>query len=248
MSLHLWKIPRTLQDNIHRLMQDMFVEKHDVLQKSSPDDVQWPEAPPTVQADKSGGNGKMTPIPTKPMFQRTTCLELDACFLFINPKNTTRKEINGFNSKNLWWSTQFIQLMTTAFHHCCHANGKPMGAENCFILQCLNPCHITNQARAITVTHFDGLGRPIQQVSSRAGGQELNIVRHFECDFLGRQAKEFLPHVNQGQSTGETSMNCKSTHAVHTVLPHCRENKCLDDFSNVANPFSEKSLEASPRS
>lgn len=83
------------------------------------------------------------------------------------------------------------------------------------------------------ITYFDGLGRPIQQIAHQQSGTGKDIVTPIEYDAFGRQTKDYLPYV----PTSSASLDYKST-ALADVLN-------FPQYSGQ-NPFSEKSLEASP--
>ncbi len=99
-----------------------------------------------------------------------------------------------------------------------------------------------------SITYYDGLGRPKQQLSTRAGGQQQDIILPIEYDNLGRQVKDYLPYVNQGQSPGESSLAYRLNTAIIDVLPQYYQNKYPSDFENEVNPYNEKLLERSPLS
>lgn len=89
-----------------------------------------------------------------------------------------------------------------------------------------------NQASQ-SITYFDGLGRPLQQIASKQSANGKNIITPIEYDGFGRQAKDFLPYVNQGASGLDYEANA------------------LTDVMNYAsyagqNPFSQKMFESSP--
>ena len=56
------------------------------------------------------------------------------------------------------------------------------------------------------VTYYDGLGRPVQSISARAGGDRENIVTHMEYDEFGMQPKEYLPWASNGKVPVSTSL------------------------------------------
>ncbi|MBN8643438.1 MAG: type IV secretion protein Rhs [Flavobacteriales bacterium] len=56
------------------------------------------------------------------------------------------------------------------------------------------------QNSAITITYFDGLGRPIQQIANAQSATGKNIVTPMSYDALGRQDKEYLPFTTQTNS------------------------------------------------
>ncbi|MDO3696023.1 DUF6443 domain-containing protein, partial [Wenyingzhuangia sp. chi5] len=87
-----------------------------------------------------------------------------------------------------------------------------------------------------TISYFDGLGRAIQAVKQRAGGQGQDIIQHIEYDKFGRQTKEFLPYASSG-NYGEYDNN-----AAANTINFYNTNK----YENTLNPFSEKRFETSP--
>ncbi|WP_244906456.1 DUF6443 domain-containing protein [Jejuia pallidilutea] len=96
-----------------------------------------------------------------------------------------------------------------------------------------------------SVTYFDGLGRSMQNVGIRAGGNGEDIVTHIAYDAYGRQDKEYLPYAINStggmyQSTAETA----------TKDYYYNATRFADDFTGLTqttvNPYSEKNLESSP--
>ncbi|MEM9685683.1 MAG: DUF6443 domain-containing protein [Bacteroidota bacterium] len=59
---------------------------------------------------------------------------------------------------------------------------------------------ITEQDTLVSVTYFDGLGRPKQQINVRAGGQGQDIVIPIVYDAFGRQVREYLPYTAPTQN------------------------------------------------
>ncbi|MDX9790459.1 MAG: DUF6443 domain-containing protein, partial [Candidatus Kapabacteria bacterium] len=88
-----------------------------------------------------------------------------------------------------------------------------------------------------SVTYFDGLGRPIQQVAHKQSGNGNDLVTHIEYDAFGRQTKEYLPVVN-GQTLNYHSLDANSILSYYASPPSTVEA--------TAYPYSEKLLENSP--
>jgi RHS repeat-associated protein len=93
-----------------------------------------------------------------------------------------------------------------------------------------------------TVQYFDGLGRPMQTVGVRQGGNDNDIITHTEYDEFGRQVKEYLPiirNTNDGNFGVIDTLNDINGY-YHT--------KYTGEWSSkyVANPYSRKQLENSP--
>lgn len=88
-----------------------------------------------------------------------------------------------------------------------------------------------------SVTYFDGLGRPIQQIAHKQAGNGKDMVTHIEYDAFGRQDKEYLPYV----PTAAASLEYKTT-ALTDVGTYYNNSY----YENTNNPFSQKLFEASP--
>lgn len=84
-----------------------------------------------------------------------------------------------------------------------------------------------------SITYFDGLGRPIQQIAHQQSGSGKDIVTPIEYDAFGRQIKDYLPYVPNASA----SLDYK-TNALTDVLN-------FPQYSGQ-NPFSQKEFEASP--
>ncbi|MCT8340593.1 DUF6443 domain-containing protein [Flavobacteriaceae bacterium TK19130] len=82
-----------------------------------------------------------------------------------------------------------------------------------------------------TVTYYDGLGRPIQQVANAQGGNGEDLITHMEYDDLGRQEKEYLPYTRSSPSLGfDTGVS----------------SGLSSQYGGGSFPYSEKEFEASP--
>lgn len=89
-----------------------------------------------------------------------------------------------------------------------------------------------------SITYFDGLGRPIQQIAHKQSGVGNDFVTHIEYDAFGRQVKEYLPIVD-GQTLNYHSID-NSTVAGYYSTP------AFPGMEITTNPYSEKLLESSP--
>jgi len=89
-----------------------------------------------------------------------------------------------------------------------------------------------------SITYFDGLGRPIQQVEYQESTTGKDIVTHIKYDDFGRQTKEFLPFAS--------SQNSSAYINPETLVPDLI-SQYKSKYGDInANPFSEIELEASP--
>ena len=84
---------------------------------------------------------------------------------------------------------------------------------------------------ASTVTYYDGLSRPVQQVANKQSATGKDIITHIEYD-MGRQLKDYLPYP-----ATTTDMSYQSSAQQATL-----------NYSQYTGqyPFGEKLLEASP--
>ncbi|MEA9414291.1 DUF6443 domain-containing protein [Flavobacterium sp. PL02] len=94
-----------------------------------------------------------------------------------------------------------------------------------------------NQAQT-SITYFDGLGRPIQQIANQQSNSGKDIITHIGYDDFGRQTQEYLPYA-----ATSVNMAYEANADVNTINFYSTEK-----YENTANPFSEKELESSPLS
>src|SRR5690606_33870275 len=105
-----------------------------------------------------------------------------------------------------------------------------------------HPDSITLNSDVIeSVTYFDGLGRPMQQVGIKASPDGKDIVTHIGYDAYGRQDKEWLPY----QATGNIG-SYRSTDPSGATQTYYETHYPDDIVQGAANPYSEKAFEVSP--
>jgi RHS repeat-associated protein len=92
---------------------------------------------------------------------------------------------------------------------------------------------------AVSITFFDGLGRPIQQVAHKQSASGKNIITPIYYDALGRQPKEYLPFPSQNDN-----MLFTDNAIVLSGLQSYYSNAYGTDDGMI--PYSEKRFEASP--
>ncbi|WP_299101956.1 DUF6443 domain-containing protein [uncultured Winogradskyella sp.] len=101
---------------------------------------------------------------------------------------------------------------------------------------------VTEKVEAIS--YFDGLGRPVQQVAIRAGGNREDIITHVGYDEFGRQVKDYLPYSS---STDIGSYRPDGLTATHTYYDAPKYEADFPSISAVdINPYSEKEFDNSP--
>ncbi len=91
-----------------------------------------------------------------------------------------------------------------------------------------------------TITYFDGLGRGMQNIGIRAGGNGEDIVTHIDYDAFGRQDKEHLPY------TVSNNEGLYITSALSATNTYYDATKYEADFPGTINAYSQKDIEASP--
>lgn len=134
----------------------------------------------------------------------------------------------------------------------CPGNGDPGSTDKNYV-HTITPLIAVNDVSQITndddklesVTYFDGLGRTIQSVGVRAGGQQQDIKSPAVYDEFGRQAKTYLPHATVTSSISSYTSNA-------TIISNLNAYY-LSKFPNQlssANPnaYAEKRFDNSPLS
>lgn len=86
------------------------------------------------------------------------------------------------------------------------------------------------------ITYFDGIGRPIQQISQQQSASGTDIVTHIDYDILGRLEKNYLPYV-----ATSTNMEFQEDAAAKTI-----DFYNVEKYGNTSKPFSQKRYETSP--
>jgi RHS repeat-associated protein len=95
-----------------------------------------------------------------------------------------------------------------------------------------------------SVSYFDGLGRPMQQVAIRAGGNSEDIITHVDYDGIGRDAKNYLPYSRSTNSGSYRSNGLSDTNTFYDASIY-NEDFLGMTTANI-NPYSEKEFENSP--
>ncbi|WP_281989957.1 DUF6443 domain-containing protein [Aquimarina aggregata] len=101
-----------------------------------------------------------------------------------------------------------------------------------------------------SITYFDGLGRPKQQIGIKASPKAKDIVTHITYDQYGRQAQQYLPFERETSTT--TPIGSYATVDVVNDINAYYQNTYSDDFEGMTkehqnfNAYSESIFEASP--
>jgi len=90
------------------------------------------------------------------------------------------------------------------------------------------------------ISYYDGLGRPIQSISARAGGNREDIVSHTVYNEYSMSPKQFLPWANSGASSLDYI-------AAGTLESNITTFYDTEKYEFTDNPFSETVYELSPR-
>ena len=97
---------------------------------------------------------------------------------------------------------------------------------------------LTEGEKIESVTYYDGLGRPMQSIAIRGGGNNEDIITHVGYDDYGRQDKEWLPYATTSNGGLYRTDALNATNTFYNV----------PKYENTTNPYSEQHLEASPLS
>ncbi|TCN49639.1 DUF6443 domain-containing protein, partial [Flavobacterium circumlabens] len=87
-----------------------------------------------------------------------------------------------------------------------------------------------------SITYFDGLGRPVQQIANKQSANGKDIVTHITYDAFGRQVQEYLPYEAASANIAFVPNAQTGTVTFYNTAK----------YDNTANPFSQKELESSP--
>jgi len=93
------------------------------------------------------------------------------------------------------------------------------------------------------IVYYDGLGRPLQTIAHRSGGNGKDIINHLEYDTMGRLSKTYLPYV-ENNATGTISLAYR-TNALPETNSFYQTNYATD-IDATPNPFSEIEYDVSP--
>ncbi|QCK15215.1 DUF6443 domain-containing protein [Mangrovivirga cuniculi] len=100
--------------------------------------------------------------------------------------------------------------------------------------------NVDNKNRSIV--YFDGLGRPIQEVSKKISPGKQDIVSITEYDNLGRKAKNYLPYIDGAD--GNFKMNANSNQAdFYSTSLHGEYN---NGVKTDTDPYTNVLYESSP--
>ncbi|MGS2764552.1 DUF6443 domain-containing protein [Sinomicrobium sp. M5D2P9] len=98
-----------------------------------------------------------------------------------------------------------------------------------------------------TVTYYDGLGRPKQEVLIRESPNIQDIVKHRDYDVFGREDREYLPFVPDSAMGGDGTL--REGDLVLSTQEYYK-TKYSDDFEGMnisqVNAYSQKQFEPSP--
>lgn len=92
----------------------------------------------------------------------------------------------------------------------------------------------------VSITYYDGLGRPIQQNAHKQAANGNDIITHIEYDAFGRQIKEYLP------TSISPSLAYQSLTGADVINYYA--NPADQNQEATSSPFSEKMIENSPLS
>ncbi|WP_394748640.1 DUF6443 domain-containing protein [Spongiimicrobium salis] len=91
------------------------------------------------------------------------------------------------------------------------------------------------------ISYLDGLGRPIQSIALRAGGQLQNIFSYTEYDEFGRTPKQYLPYASDVEVIDP--LDFMDQDALKMAIG---QFYATPKYENTQNPYSEMVYESSP--
>jgi len=86
--------------------------------------------------------------------------------------------------------------------------------------------NLMNSERINSVTLFDGLGRPVQQVTVAGSPSQIDVVRPFVYDTIGRERFKYLPYTSSttgiyksNPTSAQLTFYTSQANVVHDALP-----------------------------
>ena len=116
----------------------------------------------------------------------------------------------------------------------------------------LSQSQVTPAKATESITYFDGLGRPMQQIGIKQSDGANDIITPIGYDGYGRQDKQYLPYVEGSGTAGSYRSS-----GVLVALENYYHSRYGEDFNGMGNNtsqvdglpvYSEKHLESSPLS
>jgi hypothetical protein len=96
-----------------------------------------------------------------------------------------------------------------------------------------------------TVQYFDGLGRPVQTVNTKASPSEKDVVSPQEYDAYGREVKKYLPFTSS-VIPGSFKPNALYNTGSYTSGDQYLFYQNTNDVAHDEKPFAESIMEPSP--
>jgi len=127
-------------------------------------------------------------------------------------------------------------------------NGCPWGtvlSDENYIYTIIPQKEATNMSELVSsdsvirnITYFDGLGRAKQSIAIKQSATSKDIITHIEYNGLGQLEKTYLPYVptSSGSDGLYRTSALDSTNSFYNVAK----------YDNTLNPYSQKTVEASP--
>jgi hypothetical protein len=113
-----------------------------------------------------------------------------------------------------------------------------------------DPAQISNlpaESNSQTIAYFDGLGRPMQTVSTQGSPNKKDMVQTIAYDAFGRESKKYLPVVtNSVDGWYKPNLVDPVTGNYINQALNFYNNGLTDKISDDTRPFSETIFEPSP--
>ncbi|MDC8002450.1 DUF6443 domain-containing protein [Aureisphaera galaxeae] len=93
-----------------------------------------------------------------------------------------------------------------------------------------------------SVTYYDGVGRPLQTIKAKQGGNKETVIEYMEYDEVGMQPKKYLPY-SEGTEFGVDVKDYRNPETLKTNIFGFYDT---GKYENTLNPYSEDVYEPSP--
>lgn len=111
-----------------------------------------------------------------------------------------------------------------------------------------DPNNTSIEAASQKIVYYDGLGRPIQEVSTQASPSKSDIVKPIVYDGYGRQQKVYLPFTNSndGWYKAKAENKANSFYSIETHLGVAKDDKPYASIEFEPSSLNRKSKEYGP--
>lgn len=153
--------------------------------------------------------------------------------------------------------TVWIHTSGVSFKNCVPFTGTPSSNQNYIstkvfkVSGVLTDTDVNAGGRSVcdvnqTVQYFDGLGRPLQTVTTQGSPTYKDLVQPVAYDAFGREATKYLPYTSSGAMGSYRSDALNGATGYVTSAQKTFYNQTGQNYLSIPSPYSQTIFEASP--